>query len=311
MNLVSIIIPNYNHGEYLSRRIDSVFNQTFNNFEVILLDDASTDNSHDILSEYIRHPKVSHVIFNDRNSGSPFVQWQKGFDLAKGDYIWIAESDDWCEPTLLENLIEPLIEDPSIVLSYCQSLLVTDKGEIKWKTENRNLNETIAGRDFVVSRMFGDTVLVNAGMTLFRREVLKKIGQEYLGMKSAGDWMFWVSVALTGNVHISGKYLNYCFRHSATVSLKAETSGSDIKEGNQIFKYVLEHANPDFEDIISAINHRIDTYLFQKNSYPDKKIKAEAKKQILTIHPLSKKIYRNKIIKKYLKGLWNKLTRII
>ena len=82
--LVSVIIPNYNHQEYLKQRIDSILNQSFQDFEIILLDDKSTDNSLDILKSYAKHEKVSHLIINEKNSGSPFKQWFKGINLAKG-----------------------------------------------------------------------------------------------------------------------------------------------------------------------------------------------------------------------------------
>src|SRR5688572_4442057 len=116
--LVSVIIPNYNHAEYLRNRIDSVLNQTFQDIEVILLDDYSADRSLEILREYSDHPKVSHIVANDANSGSTFRQWEKGIDLAIGDWVWIAESDDWCETTFLESVLEYI--DGSTVISCCQ-----------------------------------------------------------------------------------------------------------------------------------------------------------------------------------------------
>src|SRR5690606_24447409 len=111
MPTVSVIIPNYNHAKYLRRRIDSVLAQTFQDFEIILLDDCSTDKSRDIIETYKGNAKVSHIVYNEENSGSPFKQWEKGIGLAKGKYIWIAESDDWCERNLLESLLPPLEED--------------------------------------------------------------------------------------------------------------------------------------------------------------------------------------------------------
>ena len=101
---VSVIVPNYNHASYLKQRIDSILNQTFQDFEVIILDDCSTDNSLEVLSHYKNHNKVSHCVFNDTNSGSTFKQWDKGIQLAKGEWIWIAESDDWAEPEFLETI---------------------------------------------------------------------------------------------------------------------------------------------------------------------------------------------------------------
>ncbi len=91
---VSVILPNYNHSKYLKQRIDSILNQTFQDFELILLDDNSPDDSVDIIESYRDHKRVSHIHLNKENSGSTFKQWERGFSLAKGEYIWIAESDD-------------------------------------------------------------------------------------------------------------------------------------------------------------------------------------------------------------------------
>ena len=106
MPIVSIILPNYNHAPFLEERLHSIFNQTFKDFEVILLDDASTDDSVAIMNKYAEDNKVSHFVINKKNSGSPFKQWEKGLELAKGKYIWIAESDDSCELNFLESQLE-------------------------------------------------------------------------------------------------------------------------------------------------------------------------------------------------------------
>ena len=100
---VSVIVPNYNYARYLKARIDSILNQTFQDFELILLDDCSTDNSAEVLEGYRTHPLVAHLVVNTQNTGSPFAQWFRGIGLAQGEYIWIAESDDLAEPTFLET----------------------------------------------------------------------------------------------------------------------------------------------------------------------------------------------------------------
>ena len=293
--MVSVIIPNYNHANYLKRRIDSVLNQTYSDFEIILLDDCSSDNSKEF------HPKVSHVIINKNNTGSPFIQWKKGFELAKGEFIWIAESDDWCESSLLETLVNPLIEDNSLSLSFCQSLLVDESSNIIYKTENKLLEEKLAGRDFVVSQMFGDTVLVNAGMAVFRKSVLQKIDEKYKEMRGAGDWMFWVQIALQGNVFISGKYLNYFMRHVGTVSSKTVISGQDIDEGNEIFLYVLKNTNPTFLEIKYSIVQRLNIYFQQKGHYVNKQIEKDSLNKIFLLHPISKSLYKKMKLKRKLK----------
>ena len=80
---VSIIVPNYNHARFLTQRLESIFNQTYQDFEVILLDDGSTDNSVEILEKYGKNDKVSALIFNIENSGSTFKQWVKGIGVIR------------------------------------------------------------------------------------------------------------------------------------------------------------------------------------------------------------------------------------
>lgn len=105
MPLVSVIIPNYNYARYLDARIESVLNQTFTDFELILLDDVSTDDSLKVFDQYKDNPHVSCLVVNETNSGSPFKQWMKGILLAQGKYIWIAEADDLAESDFLEKLL--------------------------------------------------------------------------------------------------------------------------------------------------------------------------------------------------------------
>ena len=81
---VSVVVPNYNHAPYLKTRIGSILEQTFQNFELILLDDCSTDGSADILRSYADNPHVACTDINTRNTGSPFAQWLKGIGRAKG-----------------------------------------------------------------------------------------------------------------------------------------------------------------------------------------------------------------------------------
>ncbi len=78
---VSVIVPNYNHAPFLTGRIESILRQTFRDFELIILDDHSSDQSKQIISSYQGNPKVSNIIYNDSNSGSPFRQWNKGIAM--------------------------------------------------------------------------------------------------------------------------------------------------------------------------------------------------------------------------------------
>ncbi len=303
MPKVSVIIPNFNHAPYLKRRIESVLNQTFQDFEVILLDDCSTDNSVEILNIYKNHPKVSHVVINTENSGSPFRQWAKGFELAKGDYIWIAESDDWCELELLETLVQLLEDDLSVTMSFCQTKLVDSKGKVLYQTKFNETEKRSSGEKFVRNYLFGDTLLVNAGMVVFRKPALLKINNEYLEYKGAGDWMFWIEIALQGSIATSNKHLNYCYRHNAVHTNNSEITGQDFTEGNKIYKYVLEQLNPSDFEIKRAVEQRIDIFCLQKDKYASKNIEKRALNELFSLRKDVAILYYKLLIKRKIKSI--------
>lgn len=233
--LVSIIIPNYNHSKYLDKRIQSCLNQTFQSFEIIILDDCSTDNSKEVIEKYRNNPKVSNIIYNKNNSGSTFIQWNKGFELAKGEYIWIAESDDFCERNFLYTLVQLLIEKKDLVLAFTYSQFVDSNDKIIPPIiTNHNKNKIIKGHTFISLRMTSENMIWNASSALFKKEVLKTISQDYTQYKAAGDRLFWIEIAMNGNVGIICKPLNYFRQHTEKVSPKKIFDGTLYKEDYEI-----------------------------------------------------------------------------
>ena len=128
--LVSVIVPNYNHEKYLPERLRSITEQTYQNMEIILLDDASTDSSRAILQKFSSEESRARFLPNSQNSGSTFKQWRKGLSQARGKYVWIAESDDAAEPAFLETLVGKLEADPGLSLACCQLQIVSPNGEM-------------------------------------------------------------------------------------------------------------------------------------------------------------------------------------
>lgn len=223
---VSIIIPNYNHAKFLEQRIDSVLNQGYQDFEVILLDDCSTDDSKNVMEKYRSHPKVSHLIFNEKNSGSPFLQWKKGLSLARGKWIWIAESDDYCAPTFLESLLfnEKVTSDNLIL--YTQTFDVNEKGEPIADRYNftRNMQPPIwdsdfymKGTNFLAKYMTKKNVIPNASAVVFanKPQIQELLNDELCQMKMCGDWFFWSQLLEQFDIIFVNKHLNYFRTHSS------------------------------------------------------------------------------------------------
>jgi glycosyltransferase involved in cell wall biosynthesis len=283
--MVSVIIPNFNHGRYLKRRIDSILNQTYQNFELIILDDCSGDNSREILEAYRDHPKISAIVYNEKNSGSTFIQWKKGIELSKGTWIWIAESDDWCERTFLEELISGVGTEDQAVLAFCQSLFVTPDNKIITKSEAKYLHQLYEGEEFVASRMLGVNMIQNASMVLFRKAAFKNVPNDYEQMKYCGDWFIWVNICLQGKVFISGKYLNYYMRHENNVASKAIRLGYDFLEGNQVFHYIMKKIKVSEINRKAGLKARLYIYFEQKDLIQDKKIQPQVLSSMLTLDP--------------------------
>ncbi len=272
MPKVSVIIPNYNHAAFLQQRIDSVLNQTFQDFEIILLDDCSTDNSRDIIEKYRSCNKVSNIIYNDANSGNTFLQWEKGIALAKGEYIWIAESDDWCENTFLDELIPPMINDLQVVLSYCQSICVNDNNMILGVGGNNKLFETIEGKDFVLTNMSGSNAVYNASMAIFRKYAIVNLSCNYKNLRYCGDWLFWSELAMNGRVFMSGKCLNYFRKHGGDVSSKAIKRGLFFLESKYVFNFIESKLNVELSLVPKVFNFRIEQYVKYRKTFENESI---------------------------------------
>lgn len=234
MPKISILIPNYNHAPYLQQRIDSVLAQSYQDFEVLILDDCSPDNSREVIEKYRNNSKISHIIFNETNSGSTFLQWKKGIDLAKGEWIWIAESDDWCEPNFLETVLENI--EKETVVSFAQTYTCIENSGV-WFCEykGKGLQYSIDGKEFVKTKMLPYNGIINASQAIFKKEYFYKISDKYLEFKYCGDWIFWVEMALLGKVNVSGKFLCYFRKHDKDLSSKYGKSGlRTLEEANAL-----------------------------------------------------------------------------
>jgi glycosyltransferase involved in cell wall biosynthesis len=292
--LVSVIIPNYNHEKYLKKRIDSILHQSYQNFEIIILDDCSSDGSKKIIEEYRWNDRVTHIVFNEVNSGSTFKQWQMGFDLADGEWIWIAESDDSCEPTLLAELISAVASEEEINLSFCQSIAINSENQILYTTISKKLAEIVDGKDFVKKFMLSANAIQNASMAIFRKKCISNIPLDYINMRFCGDWLFWVNVCIQGKVFISGKYLNYYLRHDNNVATAAIKEGVDFIEGNKIFNFISSKLSLATTEREFALKQIADKYFFQKQFFLNQEVEKIVLHSMIKLDPLITKLIKNR-----------------
>lgn len=249
MARVSVIVPNYNHSRFLQQRLDSIFNQTYQDFEVILLDDASTDNSKEILLEYANRPQVSHCLVNKENSGIPFRQWRKGIELATGELIWIAESDDVADPSLLEKAINRFDAYSQLGIVACNFCYIDENNKVSHKTfQDQHFDECLTGDFFIQHYMTTRNRLANASSVVFKKSLVKGFDSTVLKMRYCGDWLFWVQLIQQTPIYILSEELNFFRKHTNNVSTNAERQGLFFIEGLSVYKYILKEYNGRFPD---------------------------------------------------------------
>lgn len=187
-----------------------------------MLDDASTDESSRVLNSY--KGQIDQLIFNTENSGSPFKQWKKGINLANGSWIWIAESDDWCEPDFLEKLVDRIKD--GIGLVYAQTYDMKDGKAIVDRLDTTkhfdpNIWETdfdMNGLEFISKYLVEKNYIPNASAVIFKKSLVgDSLDSELVNMKMCGDWLFWIRLLSKTGVSFLAMHLNY-FRFHSTAS---------------------------------------------------------------------------------------------
>ena len=239
--LVSVIVPNYNHADYLDERISTIVNQTYQNIEVLLMDDCSPDESRSVLEKWAAKDDRLEVLFNEKNSGSPFAQWARGSAWAKGKYLWIAESDDACALDMLALHVDALERNEKAVMAYSHSHLVDEEGGFlrdfkedygfifgdasRWKSDF-----TVDGKVEVARSIIFSNTVPNASGVLFRKSVFDQVGAPETSWRLNGDWLFYARLLQHGELRFFATARNYFRFHERTQRSRAIASYTAFDE---------------------------------------------------------------------------------
>jgi glycosyltransferase involved in cell wall biosynthesis len=255
--LVSVIVPNYQHEDFLRERLDSIFDQEFQDFELILMDDCSSDGSVRILEEYASKRPGTRLVLNEENSGSPFKQWMKGASMAQGKYLWIAESDDIALPGLLKRNVEMMTEHPKAVISFCQSIFVNERSEelysfgenyrFVYKTDRWDADFVGDGKEECRNYMLLHNSIPNASATLIQKEAFERCGGPPLDWKLNGDWLFYCKLLQHGDIAYSAEPLNRFRKHQKTQRQRANANARAYFEILDIVAFIDAHCSPEAE----------------------------------------------------------------
>lgn len=259
---VAAIIPNYNYADFIIERIDSVLFQTYPISELVILDDASPDNSVEVIENKLNEikknfPKLkTKFIKSKQNSGGcVFSQWQKGIKEITSDYFWIAEADDSADSHFLETAMEKFSEKPSTALFFCDSYRINQDDKIisrtcsdwadMWRSGRYKKDFYNSGEDEVKNYLSGTNPILNVSSVVWKNSPdLPKIFEEAKKFKVAGDWYIYSRVLEHGDIAYSAKQLNYYRKHdrgsaSTVVKLNIEYGEVVTVQERIIKKYHL------------------------------------------------------------------------
>jgi teichuronic acid biosynthesis glycosyltransferase TuaG len=185
---VSVITPVYNGEKYLEATILSVLNQSFKDFEFLLIDHASTDSSPAIMQRYKAQDDRIQIIRLDINKGGPAYPRNEGLKVARGEYVAFVDADDVWKENKLQIQTDYLDANPQIDMLYSQADIIDENGTIQKKSNNQLLRKILSGLlEDKVTILY--TNFVNINTLMIRNENLTFFREEPFFI-AIEDWMF-------------------------------------------------------------------------------------------------------------------------
>ena len=263
---ISVVVPNYNYSNYLYQRVYSILNQNYKIHELIILDDASKDNSLFYIEQI--EQKISEfvnvkVVVNDINSGNAFSQWQKGMNLASGDYVWVAEADDYAKKNFLNEVVSPLKKNNNIVISYADTGFIDSNGYITknslvdqidiLNTNHWNASYVNKGISEINCYSYLNCTIPNVSGTIIKKGNYDEIFESAKKFHQSGDWFTYLNILNLGDISFINKALNYYRVHGNNISQTFDKK-AHILEIQRIYKFVKEKYGIDDEQQIQMYN---------------------------------------------------------
>lgn len=179
MDLISIVLPVYNGEKYLRESIDSIRNQTYTNWELLILDDCSTDNSPDIALEYVKADDRIKYFRNDHNLRLP-RNLNRGFSLAKGDYLTWTSDDNRYKSTALEKMHSALVDNDGVEFVYASCRIIDEQGEpIEYIMVTPGQEQNVIGSNCV------------GACFMYTRKAYQAVGEYDPEFTLVEDWDYW------------------------------------------------------------------------------------------------------------------------
>jgi len=250
--LVSIIMPNFNGSSYIESSIVSVQNQTYQDWELIIVDDCSVDQSLNIIENYSKKDDRINFIKSNVNSGTPGVPRNIGLQHAAGKYIAFLDSDDLWHPDKIENQVRFMLKN-KILFTFTNIFPFSIESEIQQHINTPlEINSNINFKKIQHSQMMKKNFIKSCSTSILDRKVLKDIEfSKNKDLKAVEDYLFWLDV-LKNNCQyayqIDSKYTYYRKSQSSISNSKFFMISQNIK------LYKLLYNDTSFKNIKVFLN---------------------------------------------------------
>ena len=239
MTKVSIVSPVYNVEKYITNLIRSINDQTFKDFELILVDDGSTDKSIKIAEQELKKTKINYRIVSKKNGGQSSAR-NVGISVSKGEYICVVDSDDIIQPNYIKNLLN-VITSTSADVAFCDLNWVPDERMFEI-TDEKMTYDVRSGKEFFYD-FFMHNVEIGPVSLLIKKNFLDRIKIQYNHNSRYSEEFTYICNLLHDAktvVHLKQKLYNYCLR---TGSVSTGANIDKIINGyNEIIKNNIKYS---------------------------------------------------------------------
>jgi len=246
MTKVTVIIPVYNSSKYLNRMFESVLNQTFKDFEVICINDKSTDNSLEIIEEFAKNDNRIKVINNEKNLGAALTR-NVGINIAQGEFIYFLDADDYIDEKYLEGMVNIIERENCDIVLNLSIISEGTKGSTHYKHPSMpKINPNGETLDKISTIHNAPCIICPR---IYRKSFLNKYNLRFLNTH-ADDVVFnTITTIYTDKTFVFyGEYYHYVIHNFGMVG-QAEASNSKdlnhIKAHSMIYDYLKEHKKLD------------------------------------------------------------------
>ena len=191
----SVIIPLYNKAPYVEKALESVCRQTYSDYELIVINDGSTDDSCMIAEKYLQGMDgINYRLITQENAGVSAAR-NNGIAASKGEYVVFLDADDWWEPTFLEKMAQHIEDYPEAGL-YASNYMYYKPGKTRVAVNNIETGYF----NYPKAYYEGGAMPIWTGATLIPRSVLAEVGGFPFGIKLGEDFLLWVKIAMQHKV---------------------------------------------------------------------------------------------------------------